>query len=58
MEIRNSLREAGYQVLLFHLVVQSAVETRKRFLKRASQVELNHAVKPVTLSFMTAKHPM
>lgn len=35
MEISSSLRGAGYQVILFHLVMQKAVEPRKRFLKKA-----------------------
>lgn len=34
MEMSNSLRGAGYQAILFHLVMQKAAEPRKRFFKR------------------------
>ena len=55
MEIGNSPKGASYQVILFHLVMQSAVEPRKRFLKKASEVVFYPLVKLGTLSFMTAK---
>lgn len=59
MEISGSLQGPGYQVLLFHLLMQTAAEQKRMLgggaLKKRQRGCFCPLVKPATLSTMTAE---
>lgn len=59
METIGRLQGPGYQVLLFHLLMQTAAEQKRMFFfKKGTEVVFAPLVKPVTLSTLTAKDYM
>lgn len=55
METNGRLQGPGYQVLLFHQLIQTAAEQWRMFLKKGTEVVFAPLVTLVPLSTLTAE---